>query len=300
MSFWTYRFALIVAFAAPIPGEQLPPIYFNHLVMFMNEATMADVAASPFLNQDFSGFDKTTTQANGGKWGYSGIYLSGLATYLEFLPAATPPYTIGKAPLGTVHFGMWIDERAQLPRVRATLLERGLSKPDVQVAKEFHNGHDINWFDALQATFPDDDSVRVKSWVMALYASYHKERFPDSKPEEDGTTREQDLARYYKASKLFRGISRIEVTVNKMEEDQLAQEFAAYGYTIRDVGDKKIVTGPEFELDMVSVPVGSPRRVAISMKLNRAKEGSQVLKIGTTSELQFDGDSAVWYFTTAW
>src|ERR1700722_18935151 len=111
MSLWPYRFALIVAIAAPIPGQQLPSVHFDHLVMFMNQATIANVAASPFLNQDFSGFDKTTTQANGGKWGYSGIYLSGLATYLEFLPAATPPYTIGRAPLGTIHFGMWIDER---------------------------------------------------------------------------------------------------------------------------------------------------------------------------------------------
>jgi len=67
MSFWPYRFALIVAFVAPIPGQQLPPVYFNHFVMFMNQATMADVADSPFLNQDFGGFDKTTTQANGGK-----------------------------------------------------------------------------------------------------------------------------------------------------------------------------------------------------------------------------------------
>ncbi len=142
-----------------------------------------------------------------------------------------------------------------------------------------------------------DPAVRTGSFVMAMYGGEDlKRRVPDLKPEEDGTTREIRYARKYSSGKLLRTITRISLTVNVAEQDRLVQEFASYGYAIREDGTKRIATGPEFELVMTSAPAGSPRNLAISMKLNRAKEGPQILKIGNTSELRFDGDSAVWYF----
>ena len=82
--------------------------------------------------------------------------------------------------------------------------------------------------------------------------------------------------------------------------DRLVEEFAAFGYAIHAVSNGKIATGPDFELDMVSAPRGTPRKLKIWMKLNRAGEGPRVLKIGETSELRLDGDSAILYFPKEW
>jgi hypothetical protein len=82
------RYCLLFA-AALIPAafsQQLPPVYFNHFFMFMDPDTLNDLMASPFLNKEFSAFDKTTMHQDGGKLSYTGIYLDGRATYLEFLP----------------------------------------------------------------------------------------------------------------------------------------------------------------------------------------------------------------------
>jgi len=270
--------------------------------MFMDQATLDDLMASPFLKTDFSAFSKITQQRDGGKWSYTGIYLTGRATYLEFLPG-TPkgaPPTKEMSPLGTVGFGMWIDQRSQLPMIRDKLLQKTYSHPYIEPEKEFHDGHDITWFDALVPGFPEEQSVRADAWIMGVYPAYLKQRYPDLKPEQDGTDREKQLARYYSANKLFRAITRVTLTVNQAEQDRLALEFAAYGYVIRNDGAKKIASGPEFELEMIPVPADSPRKLVIALKLNRAKQAQEVIKIGNTSELRFQGDLAVWYFPKPW
>jgi hypothetical protein len=294
VSFRRY-WVLLMALLPSASGQPLPPVYFNHLSMFMDQATLDNLMASPFLNTDFSAFDKITMQRDGGKWSYTGIYLTGRATYLEFLPG-TPkgePPKKEMSPLDTVALGMWIDRRSQLPMLRDKLAQKSRSHPDIKPQKQFQDGRDLTWFDALVPGFPDGDSVRADAWIMAVYPDYLKQRYPDLKPEQDGTDRQKQLARYYSANKLFRAITQVTLTVNQAEQDRLALEFAAYGYVIRNNGAKKIATGPEFELDMIPVPQDSPRKLAISLQLNRAKQGPQIIKIGNTSELRFNGDSAI-------
>jgi hypothetical protein len=203
-------------------------------------------------------------------------------------------------PPDTVSVVMWVEDRGQLPLIQARLAEQTFGKPDIQAQKVFSDGRDITWFDRLRARFPDDDSVHAESFVMAVYPSYLKDKFPGLEPQEYGPTREKQFERTYAPDKLLRSITRIALTVDKAEADQLTREFAAYGYTIRDAGEKKIAVGPEFELEMIPVSEGTPRKVAISIKLNHAKEGTQTVRIGNTSDLRFDGDSAIWYFPKPW
>jgi hypothetical protein len=76
----------------------------------------------------------------------------------------------------------------------------------------------------------------------------------------------------------------------------MTREFASYRYAIRAEGNNKIAIGPEFELDMIPAPQGNPRELAIWKELNRPKDAPQIVKISDTSELRFDGDSAIWFF----
>jgi hypothetical protein len=294
---------IVLPFIPVAWGQQLPPVYFNHVPIFVDQTTLNDLMASSFLLEEFSAFQKKTTQRDGGKWSYTGVYVFGQGTYLEFLPAAAEGEARkqGTAPLGTVAFGMWIDERNQLSLIRDSLAKRTPGKPEIQVQRIFQDGKDLKWFDVTAADFPEDNSVRTSSFVMAMYGGEElKQRVPDLKPEEDGTTREKRYLRTYSAGKLLRGITRITLTVNQAEKDRLVQEFASFGYSIHDDANTKIAAGPEFELVTILVPNGAPRKLAISMKLNRSKDGPQILMIGNTSELRFDGDSAVWYFPRYW
>jgi Family of unknown function (DUF5829) len=249
-------------------GQSLPPVYFNHAAMFMDKATIDDLTASPFLKEEFSGFENQTVQRDGGTWSYTGVYISGSGTYLEFIPGTTKGETPrrGLAPVGTIGFGMWIDQRERLPLIRDQLATHTPGTPKIRVQKRFVDGRDVTWFDATEADFPDDNASNAGSWVMAVYSDYLRQRYPDLTSEEDGTTREKQYKRRYVASRLLKEVTRFSMTVNNVEEDQLAKEFAAYGYTIRAERGKKIAVRQGFELVMEPAPPDSPRKLAIEMK----------------------------------
>jgi hypothetical protein len=122
--------------------------------------------------------------------------------------------------LGDLGFGMWIDDRSQLPLIRDRLAERMHRKSEITVLRLFRDGHDVSWFDSARADFRKNDSIRARSWVLAVYEDYLKHRFPDLKPEEEGTTREKQYARRYSTNNLPRDIARVAVTLNKAEEDR--------------------------------------------------------------------------------
>jgi hypothetical protein len=124
---------IALAFIPAAWGQQLPPVYFNHASLTLDKATLDDLAASPFLRDEFKLLEQTT-QRDGGKWSYTGMYVLGRGTYLEFLPAAVEgqPPVQGTDPLGSVGFGMWIDDRSQLPLIRDRIAGRTHLKSEIQ------------------------------------------------------------------------------------------------------------------------------------------------------------------------
>jgi hypothetical protein len=291
--------ALISAlcFQAVAVAQQLPPVYFNHLPLFVSQATIDDLESSSFLNTELCYFRKQTTQRDGGKWSYTGIYLFGRGTYLEFVPGSDHPGP-GAAPAGSVGIGMWIDDRPRLSQIRDSLARFTPGTPGIHVQKDARN---LNWFDLTAADYPDEESATADSFVMAIYGGEDlKRRVPDLTPEEDGTDRDHVYHRRFNPTLLLNRIVGLTLTVNANERDHLTQEFKAYGYSISENRGETIASGPEFILTLVPAMEGQSRHMAIKMSLNHFKAGSQVVAIGKTSAIRFNGDSAVWYFPADW
>jgi hypothetical protein len=97
-------------------GQQFPPVYLNHVAVSLDKATLDDLAASPFLKDELM-LRQQTTQVDGGTRSNTALYVSGRQTYVEIgLGVVGQPPAPGTDPLGDLGFGMWIDDRAQLPR----------------------------------------------------------------------------------------------------------------------------------------------------------------------------------------
>jgi Family of unknown function (DUF5829) len=286
----------LTAAAAAWAGEPLPPVYFNHVTIFLDPAAYKAIATAPILTE-LAGFSESTAQRDGGTWGYTGLYVRGQRTYLEFMQAGEGR---GAGPAGSLSFGMWVDDRSKLPLVRDSLAKQMHSQPQIAPSTNFVNGRDITWFDALSATDPRDRSVLIRTWIMSLYPEYPRQRYPDLKPEEDGTTREKRGLRQYVADRYLHDVTRFAFTVNDKEQDELIKEFRAYGYSVRNEGASQIVTGPEIEFVLLPTVGPSARKLAISLSLNRAKTGEQQYRFGDGSELRFFGKGATWYFPAGW
>jgi len=80
----------------------LPPVYFNHVTIYVDPAVYAAIASAPVLDE-LAGFNESTTQSQRDevRFIYSALYIRGQHTYLEFMKAANdPPRFIGHAPAG--------------------------------------------------------------------------------------------------------------------------------------------------------------------------------------------------------
>jgi hypothetical protein len=300
---------LATAFAADPPaadsGAQLPPVFFNHTDIFLDPAVYDAIAQSPFLKDEFSYFSESTITRpeGGGTYSYTFVGISGKQTYFSFLKLGQLDWRQLPFPRDQINFNMWIDDRTKLPLIRESLARQTLTKPTIQPVQFFVDGRGVNSLDSTSAEFPNDpENVRTATSVISRYPDSLRQRYPNVKPEMYGTTREKDqaLGGRYVPGRLLNDITRFTLTANKAEAEQLIQEFRACGYAIRRDGEKQIAAGPEIEFVLLNAEPGAPRKLAIDMKLNRAKTGDQSYQFGSGSELRFNGDTATWYFPAEW
>jgi len=283
-------------------AQQLPPVYFNHTDIILDPAVYDALAQSAFLKEQFGFVEERAVRRDNGQGAFSdtGLEIHGRQTYFAF--SKTDQSAPRPRLRDQINFNMWIDDRERLPLIRDSLARKTHTQPTFRASKSFINGPPgFNSLDTVRAGFPvDRENVRAGSSVIARYADYFRRRYPDLKPEEDGTTREKEGHHFYLPDRLLNDITRFTLTVNKTEADQLLQEFKAYGYAVRRDGERQIATGPEIEFVLLNAQLGSPRKLAIDMKLNRSTAGDQSYRFGESSELRFNGDMATWYFPAGW
>ena len=283
--------------------EPVPTVYFSHVTIDLSPATYQAVRASPFLQNEFSGFEERTTQRDGGKWSYTGIYLYGRHTYLEFEkadPTIATADSQGTRP-GNLSFGMWVDDRNQLPLVRNRLVAETGAAEEIAVSKRVRDGKDVTWFDWTAARFPDMPNKEFDSptWVLSVYPSYLRQMHPDLKPEEEGTTREKQI-RDYVPTRLMEDVTDFVFTVSDVEYRRREAEFRAYGYALRSEGDTLIATGPGIRFQLIRAQLNEPRTLAIHFSLTPDKIGVKAYRFGDNSELHFLGDrTGTWTFKFA-
>ncbi len=244
-------------------------MYFNHTTIFVTSETYDAFKSSPLLNDEFSASAEHTVQAEGGARSYTGIYISGAQTYLELFKTGLSSIAKVIVPPGRIQVGMSIDHRTQLPLIRDRV-----SGVEIRLSR---NAQNEPRFDLLR---PDVDmtKVGVHTWILATYP--------------DGKTRNRPS---YATDRLLHNVAAYTVTVGAGDREELLKWFRAYGYTIREDGEKRIAMGPDFTFTMLPEPADGVRTAVIEMSLNREKTGEQTYKIGD-SELKFNKDRATLTF----
>ena len=264
--------------------------------MIIDPAVYDAIAQSPFLKEQFSAFSESTQERDNGAGTIRITYLTvrGRQTHLTIFKPA-------QLPQGRLTFHLWIDDREKLPLIRDSLAKETLLQPEIRLERVLIDGKSVPQVDSTRVEFPDEKGnvPRAATQVDARYSDYLRKRYPDIKPEQEGTTREKAEAPGYAPGRLLNDITRFTLTASDAESEHLLAEFRAYGYAIRAEGAKRIATGPEIEFMLVPGPPGAPRKLAIDMKLNRPKTGDQSYQVGV-SELRFNGSKATWYFPAGW
>jgi hypothetical protein len=272
----------VLAVAAALLAQTLPPVYFNHVTIFLSPETYDAVLQSAFLRDDFSAFQERTVQRDGGAWSYTGIFISGQHTYLELFKAGQFPH-LGATVPGQIVFNMWIDNRTLLPLFRDRLATEG-SPLHIDTGR---NAQNQPMYDVVKSEGgPASDfgpGMRVDTEIKGYYP--------------DGITREKRLEKGYLPERCLHDVTSFTLTTNENERNRLVQQFRAYGYNIKADGANQVVSGPEVTFTLVPAKPNTPRTLAIDLSMNRATTGEQTYKFGDRGELRIQGNTGTWVFT---
>jgi len=273
----------VIAVAVTVLAQTPPPVYFNHITIFLSPETYAAILQSPFLRDEFSAFQEHTVQRDGGAWSYTGIFVSGQHTYLELFKAGQFPH-LGTAIPGQIVFNMWIDDRTLLPLFRDRLATESGSILHIDTGR---NAQNQPMYDIVKSEGgPASDfgpGMRVDTELKGYYP--------------DGITREKRLEKAYLSERYLHDVTSFTLTTNENERKRLIQEFRAYDYNMKADGANQVVSGPEVMFTLVRAKPNTPRTLRIDLSMNRATIGEQTYKFDDGSELRLQGSAGKWVFT---
>ncbi|MDE2824932.1 MAG: DUF5829 family protein [Gemmatimonadota bacterium] len=211
----------------------MPPVYLNHLLIFLDAETYRSIGASGFLNGHFACSEERTTHDQATDMSWTGRYYYGHETYFEFMD----PDRTSWAPRDAIAFGI---EREGGSEDLAGRLERALKRDITRFKrKRRYRDQDIPWFWTVD--IPRKEDARLISWVMEYDPGFLDRWAPDLPPGmpragTDRIARSGFLTRYRSAigddlpGRLFRDITSVTVTLPPHEADLLEAELGVYGY----------------------------------------------------------------------
>ncbi len=283
--------AVAVLFAGQTPAVAGPPVSFTHIFLDVRPATYQAIQTSKFLSGPFAHAEAHAIPATKTTPGWSGFYVFGKHTYLEFFSASATQ------PLAATAMGFQIDRRADLAALGQQI--KAATKSPVVMSTQTRpiDGKVVNWFDSISADYGKDDKALTGSWVMAIYPDFVRRIKPAIAPHGDGVTAEENEFHSYGPDgdkKLFKDVLSVELEMPAAEIERLSREFAAYGYRATKNGNVGMFAGPDFTV--ILKPSAKRRSALYRLALNRAQQREERVRIGDSELRLHRGNTAEWRF----
>jgi hypothetical protein len=274
---------VIGAFSAASFAQALPPIYFNHVTIFVPPAAYDALRQSSFLRDQFSAFQEQTVQRDGGKWSYTGIYLFGQHTFFEFFKAGNEQPRFGTSIPGQLVFNMWIDDRTQLQLFQERLAAEQHVDLTITTTRNAQNQPSFDKVVSKDAPFGSfGPGMHVDTSLKGYYP--------------DGITREKRLQDVFLAQRQLQDITGITLTVDETERDRLIKQFRAYSYNLHTEGTKQVATGPGITFTLLTAKAHEPRTLSVAFSVTKTTTGEQTYNLGDAGEIRLHGDTGNWAF----
>ncbi|HEY2782817.1 MAG TPA: DUF5829 family protein, partial [Steroidobacteraceae bacterium] len=271
-------FLLLLSASAFSAGGR-PRVYLSHFYIALDQATYDALLKSPDIAA-LAGTEERRTVAGPSNW--SGFYVYGRQTYMEFFAADTLPEGESKQDCG---LGLAVEKAGGVNAVATQLrpVFGDKAKIDKQV-RTISNG-DIPWYSA--AAVDANDPGAMVTWVMEVDSSYLAAMHPGSFVKHP-LSREQYLSWNFLPDRLLDAVVGIRAALNSVEMTQLANELELIGWSVHREGGGFLAKGPDASLEVV--PGGSRmgiQRVALRLRRSVPK---RVIELGS-AKLVLDGKS---------
>ncbi len=266
------------------------PVLLNHVYVVPDRETYDALERSEFLRQSFAVFEqRETVRADAS---YSGLYLYGWRTYLEFLPPGAAGLAVGSSGLA-----LGIEVEGGTDELARKLDARSVKTHAVPITRQLEDAQ-VPWFRLLGVEMPPSRlSVFSLEYDPRFLASWHGELAPAR----GGIARAAVLERYAAALERsrqreeapFADVTAVQLALGEAELERLLEVCRACGHEIEAGAGQWTCHGPQFRLVLRSS--GDSRGVTgIELSLRRPLE-HEPLQLGK-AVLSFHGRTAEFVF----
>jgi hypothetical protein len=265
------------------------PLFLNHVFWVVDRAAYEALKAEPFL-RELAVFEERTTVR--GDLSYTGLYLYGRHTYLEFLAEdAAAGFTAGQSGLA---LGL---ERAGGTDALAIELHKAGLPSEVMPVTRAEGTEQIAWFNLLGLELPPGP---LQVFTMEYNTRFLGKWRPDLPATPPSTARAAILARYAEAlgqdaSKvLLRDVTSVALTLDEAQKKRLVTALSLRGYGERaDPDSDKSAFSLEGPGVRLAITPGTAPGGLTGCELTLAREVTRApLELGQV-RLRFEGTRAV-------
>jgi hypothetical protein len=225
---------LLLFSASAFPSDASPPVFLSHFYISLDRATYDALRNSPGITA-LAGIEEKHTVAGSENW--SGFYVYGRQTYMEFFVADMLPDGTSKEDCG---LGLSVEKAGGVKAIANRL--RPVFGDMVGIDKQVRtiSTGDIPWYiaGAVDTKRPE----AMYTWIMEVDASYLSAMHPGSLVTHP-LSRQQYLSWNFRPDRLLDAVVGIRAALNLVERTQLANELELVGWSVHRQGSGFLARG---------------------------------------------------------
>jgi Family of unknown function (DUF5829) len=248
---------LLLFSSSAYSAGSLPSVYLSHFSVVLDKATYTALRASPQV-ESLADCELVHTQEGSGD--YTGFYVRGRQTYMEFFGDPIPE----GEHLGHVGLGLTVERAGGAAVIAAHLRRTFGERVKIHSATRPVGGHAVPWYIATYID-DDDDSAMLFGWVAEINPGYLAAQHPNS-PIHHPLSRRQYLAWNFKPDRLLDNVVGLTLALETSELSQLSRELQVIGWTIKREDSGFAAIGPDIRITAVpAVQKGGLQRIDLRL-----------------------------------
>jgi hypothetical protein len=237
---------LIVPCALAHAGEPVPPVFLTHFYVALDPASYDALRSSPRIAALAGGAENSVVAGNR-KW--SGFYLYGHHTYMEFFSARALPADMRAGDTG---LGLTVEEAGGVTAIAARLRTVYGERVEMDTTPSTSASGDIPWFTSTDIKSAGPEAL--STWFMEVAPGFLAARHP-GEPIEHPLSREQYLKWRFRPERPLDDVVGLTASLDPAAATQLATELELVGWAVRRGAGGFVAVGPDVKLTVV--PAGS-------------------------------------------
>ena len=241
-------FLCLILAALPVMGDELPsderpPVFLNHVIVYIDSIAYAAVGSSDFMTSTFSYCKEKGVAADGGKSSWTGTYVVGENTAVEFFKIVKP------RNVGFSAMAFSVEVKGGIETLSDYFTNLGMTNFMRNMRRYEVNGVDMPATEIL-AFIPEDTVTEtlLSTFVMEDQKEFIMSMYSEVNSDSVNITRKCKNQKPYRPDLLLQDITEVELALIDYDYHKLTRELKSYGYQIEQTEEVTRAYGPDIQV----------------------------------------------------